>query len=65
MIESTVTVIGAGYAGVVAANRVQASLTPDERGRVRVVVINTTGVFVERVRLHELAAGARDSVTLP
>ena len=65
MIESTVTVIGAGYAGVVAANRVQASLTPDERGRMRVVVINTTGVFVERVRLHELAAGARDSVTLP
>jgi NADH dehydrogenase len=65
MIESTVTVIGAGYAGIVAANRVQASLTPGERGRVRVVVINATGDFVERVRLHELAAGARDSVTIP
>jgi len=65
MIDTTIAVIGAGYAGIVAANRVQASLTPDERGRVSVVMINPTGDFVERVRLHELAAGVRQSATIP
>ena len=65
MTDTTIAVIGAGYAGIVAANRVQASLTPEERGRVSVAIVNPTGDFVERVRLHELAAGVRDSVTIP
>ena len=65
MTDTTIAVIGAGYAGIVAANRVQASFTPDERGRVSVIMINPTGDFVERVRLHELAAGARRSASIP
>jgi len=56
---TTIAVIGAGYAGIVAANRVQASLTDGERRRVRVVMVNPRGDFVDRVRLHEVAAGSR------
>ena len=65
MTDTTIAVIGAGYAGIVAANRVQASLTADERGRAGVIVINPTGDFVDRVRLHELAAGSRERATIP
>jgi len=57
--QSTVSivVVGAGYAGVTAANRLRGSLTPAERQRVRIVMINRGGEFVERIRLHEVAAG--------
>lgn len=47
-----VVVVGAGYAGVTAANRLLA-IHPD----VAVTVVNPRPVFVERVRLHQVAAG--------
>ncbi|WP_066903965.1 NAD(P)/FAD-dependent oxidoreductase [Millisia brevis] len=47
-----VVVVGAGYAGVMAANRLAG------RGSgMRVTVVNPQADFVERIRLHELAAG--------
>ncbi|MFE6101194.1 NAD(P)/FAD-dependent oxidoreductase [Streptomyces laurentii] len=49
--ETTVVVIGGGYAGVMAANR----LTRDPR--VRVDLVNPRPEFVDRVRLHQLAGG--------
>lgn len=61
----SVVVIGAGYAGVMATNRLLASLTPGEADRVQVAVVNPRPEFVERIRLHELAAGSRSSVFLP
>ncbi|MEV4267356.1 FAD-dependent oxidoreductase [Kribbella sp. NPDC049584] len=57
--------IGAGYAGAIATNRLLASLTEAERPRVRVRVVNPRPDFVERIRLHQLAAGSRESVTVP
>ena len=60
-----VVVIGAGYAGAIATNRLLASLTEAERRHVRVRVINPRADFVERIRLHQLAAGSRESVTVP
>jgi NADH dehydrogenase len=58
-------VIGAGYAGAIATNRLLASLTEAERRHLRVRVINPRAEFVERIRLHELAAGSRESVAVP
>lgn len=49
-----IVVLGAGYAGVVAARRL-ARHAP--RGRVAITLVNASHQFVERVRLHELAAG--------
>jgi len=63
--EHRVVVIGAGYAGILAANRVQASLTPAEGRRVRVVMVSPTPDFIDRVRLHEVAAGVRESAAIP
>jgi NADH dehydrogenase len=60
-----VVVLGAGYAGILAANRIRASLTTAEAGRVRVTMVNRTPEFIERVRLHEVAAGVRPSAALP
>jgi NADH dehydrogenase len=60
-----VVVIGAGYAGMIATNRFLGSLSEEESRRSTLTVINERSVFVERIRLHELAAGSRDSVTLP
>ncbi|MGV9947466.1 FAD-dependent oxidoreductase [Rhodococcus aetherivorans] len=48
-----VVVLGAGYAGVMAANRMLAA-----HPEVSVTVVNPRPVFVERVRLHQLAAGS-------
>jgi NADH dehydrogenase FAD-containing subunit len=62
---TSVVVIGAGYAGLIATNRLLGSLTADERPRVSVTVVNARPGFVERVRLHELAAGSRAAVTRP
>lgn len=64
-ISTTIAVIGAGYAGVLAANRVAASLTARERDTVRVVMINQSGDFIDRIRLHEVAAGSRDTACTP
>jgi NADH dehydrogenase FAD-containing subunit len=46
-------ILGAGYAGMTAAIR----LARRARGRVRVTLVNATDCFVERIRLHERAAG--------
>ncbi len=53
-----VVVVGAGYAGVLAANRLAAA----GRSQVRVTVVNPRPDFVERVRLHEHAAGVSSAV---
>lgn len=55
-----VVVVGAGYAGVLAALRAART----GRGRVDVTLIGATDRFVERVRLHQQAAGGR-SVARP
>jgi NADH dehydrogenase len=48
-----VVVVGGGYAGVLAANRVAGRLG----GRARVVLVTDRDELVHRVRLHEMAAG--------
>ncbi|MFD6391787.1 NAD(P)/FAD-dependent oxidoreductase [Nocardia sp. NPDC060259] len=52
-----VVVIGGGYAGVMAANRLT------QRAEVAVTVINPRARFVERIRLHQLVGGTDDAVT--
>ena len=51
-----VVVIGGGYAGVMAANRLT------QRDDVRVTLINPRPAFVERLRLHQLVVGSHDAV---
>ncbi|WP_181697106.1 NAD(P)/FAD-dependent oxidoreductase [Nocardia sp. GTS18] len=51
-----VVVIGGGYAGVMAANRLSA------RQDVRITVINPRPVFVPRLRLHQLVGGTHDAI---
>lgn len=58
-----VVIIGAGYAGVMAANRLAGS--PRLSGSLSVTVINPSSDFVERIRLHEVAAGSRESARVP
>jgi NADH dehydrogenase FAD-containing subunit len=60
-----VVVLGAGYAGMITTNRFLGSLTDEERAAVHVTVVNPRPDFVERIRLHQLAAGSRDTVTRP
>ncbi|WP_238847382.1 NAD(P)/FAD-dependent oxidoreductase [Nocardia arthritidis] len=48
-----VVVVGAGYAGVMAANRIAAKGNSD----IHVTVVNARPEFVERIRLHEHATG--------
>ncbi|MEU8636396.1 FAD-dependent oxidoreductase [Amycolatopsis sp. NPDC048633] len=56
MTEPTeVVVIGGGYAGVMAANRLT------RRDGVAVTLVNPRPHFVERIRLHQLAAGTGDA----
>jgi NADH:ubiquinone reductase (H+-translocating) len=52
-----VVVIGGGYAGVMAANRLT------QRDDVAVTLINPRPRFVQRLRLHQFVAGARDATT--
>lgn len=54
--RTRVVVIGGGYAGVIAANRLQ--LRPD----LDITLVNPRPRFVERIRLHQLAAGSDDAV---
>jgi NADH dehydrogenase len=61
----TIAIIGAGYAGVMAANRLQASLTEAELANVKIVMINPRTEFVDRIRLHQLAAGTTQTATYP
>ncbi|MGO4533282.1 NAD(P)/FAD-dependent oxidoreductase [Leifsonia sp. 2MCAF36] len=51
-----VVVVGGGYAGVTAANRLTG------RADLEVTLINPRPVFVERIRLHQLVAGSDDAV---
>src|SRR3712207_4358402 len=60
-----VVVVGAGYAGLMATNRFLGSLTREERARVELTVVNPRADFLERIRLHELAAGSLPSVAKP
>ncbi|MFD4440911.1 NAD(P)/FAD-dependent oxidoreductase [Nocardia sp. NPDC058519] len=48
-----IVVIGAGYAGTVAANRLNRKAPA-----ARITVVNPRGDFIERVRLHEQIAGS-------
>ena len=60
-----VLVLGAGYAGAMAVNRTLASLTPAEAEHVDVTVVNPRADFIERIRLHQLAAGTIPSAGRP
>ncbi|MGX1808474.1 NAD(P)/FAD-dependent oxidoreductase [Nocardia sp. NPDC055321] len=51
-VSTKVVVIGGGYAGIVAANRL------GRRADVAVTVVNARSTFVERLRLHQLVAGS-------
>jgi NADH dehydrogenase len=57
-VKSELVVIGGGYAGVMAANRGVGQ-------GAHVTLVNTSAAFVERIRLHEVAAGTRDSAERP
>ncbi|MFB8397286.1 NAD(P)/FAD-dependent oxidoreductase [Streptomyces yangpuensis] len=52
--EHRIVVLGAGYTGAVAAGRLAKRL---HREDVRITLVNPEPDFVERVRLHQLAAG--------
>ncbi|MEU2596962.1 FAD-dependent oxidoreductase [Streptomyces hirsutus] len=54
--NTDVVVIGGGYAGVMAANRLT------RRDDVTVTLINPRPDFVERIRLHQLVGGSHDAV---
>ncbi|WP_330300221.1 NAD(P)/FAD-dependent oxidoreductase [Streptomyces sp. NBC_00503] len=54
--NTEVLVIGGGYAGVMAANRLTG------RADVSVTLINPRASFVHRIRLHQLAAGTDEAV---
>jgi NADH dehydrogenase FAD-containing subunit len=54
--NTDVVVIGGGYAGVMAANRLT------QRDDVTVTLINPRPNFVERIRLHQLVGGSDDAV---
>lgn len=56
--DSTAVILGAGYAGVMAANRLAG------RG-VRVRLVSPEERFTERIRLHEFTAGTRADPTVP
>jgi len=57
MAENTdVVVIGGGYAGVMAANRLT------QRDDVTVTLINPRPSFVQRIRLHQLVGGSHNAV---
>lgn len=63
--KRVVAVIGAGYAGVMAANGLRSSLTDEEAERTKVVIINPTDSFNEKIRLHEVAAGTILTAAIP
>ncbi|MDQ1006097.1 NADH dehydrogenase FAD-containing subunit [Streptomyces sp. V4I23] len=54
--NTDVVVIGGGYAGVMAANRLM------KRGDVTVTLVNPRPTFVPRLRLHQLVGGSHDAV---
>jgi NADH dehydrogenase len=50
-----IVVIGGGYAGTLAANHLRLNTDVD------ITVVNPRPVFVERIRLHQMAAGTRSA----
>ncbi|MQY35955.1 NADH dehydrogenase-like protein YjlD [Streptomyces sp. RB17] len=52
--QHRIVVLGAGYAGAIAAGRLARRLRPED---VAVTLVNPDPDFVERVRLHQLAVG--------
>jgi NADH:ubiquinone reductase (H+-translocating) len=54
--NTDVVVIGGGYAGVMAANRLT------QRDDVTVTLINPRPTFVHRIRLHQVVGGSQDPV---
>ncbi|MGI5272837.1 NAD(P)/FAD-dependent oxidoreductase [Nonomuraea sp. CA-218870] len=54
--NTEVVVIGGGYAGVMAANRLT------RRDDVTVTLVNPRPAFVDRIRLHQLVGGTHDAV---
>jgi len=54
--KTQVVVVGGGYAGVMAANRLT------KRDDVTVTLVNARPTFVERIRLHQRVAGSHDAV---
>lgn len=55
-VRTEVVVVGGGYAGVLAANRLT------RRRDVAVTLVNPRPAFVERIRLHQLVAGSHPAV---
>src|SRR5690606_32385477 len=49
-----IVVLGAGYAGTYSAGNLARHLHPDD---IEITVVNAEPDFVERLRLHQLAAG--------
>ncbi|MEU4472823.1 FAD-dependent oxidoreductase [Micromonospora sp. NPDC023888] len=49
-----IVVLGAGYAGAIAAGRLARRLHPDDT---QITIVNADADFVERVRMHQLATG--------
>lgn len=62
MSAQRVVIIGAGYAGAMAANRLAGSRQLES---LSVTVVNPVADFVERIRLHEVAAGSRATAAVP
>ncbi|MCG7596095.1 NAD(P)/FAD-dependent oxidoreductase [Mycobacterium sp. PSTR-4-N] len=56
MTATRIVVIGGGYAGVLAANRLS------RRDDIHVTLVNPRPMFVERIRLHQLVAGNHSAV---
>ncbi|MFJ2755678.1 NAD(P)/FAD-dependent oxidoreductase [Nocardioides sp. NPDC087217] len=54
--QTHVVVVGGGYAGVMAANRLT------KREDIAITLVNSRDHFVERIRLHQLVAGSSEAV---
>ena len=62
-----IVVLGAGYAGVLAANRILTAVSKPGHtsGAVHLTVVNPRPDFVERIRLHQVIAGTARTATRP